>query len=373
MLLLAAGFVGDRLGDGERSEARRGRERSIDARGAAAALPARSPPSSSVAIVYLGNMWWTVEATAYDRYVYKPLAATPSLVRRCDLRLELRDPGWIGSRRLDDFVADHGHLMHLFVLSPALDRSVASASERDPHRHLRAAAAGAAGGKYELFADLVHATGVSETVTGQFETAGMSGARRCRATTAPGLTVRQSVGRIVWVRDATPLVPKRLTIFTFRAEDESGPARAAISSCTWACPATRCSSGATARSLRMCIRPDPRRWRRSSSRCPATASHAQHETAPPSTVTFPYGFPEAGPVPDLRADQARRRDRDRRVRRRRQVTARICMLVVMIGWASAAHAQNERRHVVVSRDAADKVTVRAFRVPIAAPDRRPSR
>ena len=28
---------------------------------------------------------------------------------------------------------------------------------------------------YELFADLVHATGVSETVTGQIETAGIQG------------------------------------------------------------------------------------------------------------------------------------------------------------------------------------------------------
>ena len=35
---------------------------------------------------------------------------------------ELRDPGWIASRRLDDFVPDHGHLMHLFIVSPALDR-----------------------------------------------------------------------------------------------------------------------------------------------------------------------------------------------------------------------------------------------------------
>ena len=29
-------------------------------------------------------------------------------------------------------------------------------------------------------------------------------------------------GRIVWVRDATPLVPKRLTMFTFRVEDANG-------------------------------------------------------------------------------------------------------------------------------------------------------
>jgi hypothetical protein len=27
---------------------------------------------------------------------------------------------------------------------------------------------------------------------------------------------------------------------------------------------------------------------------PGNAPHAQHQTAPPSTVTFPYGFPEPG-------------------------------------------------------------------------------
>jgi hypothetical protein len=67
-------------------------------------------------------MWWTVEATAYDRYVYKPLVATPRLNPDSSLALTLTDPGWIGSRRLDDFVPDHGHVMHLFVLSPSLDR-----------------------------------------------------------------------------------------------------------------------------------------------------------------------------------------------------------------------------------------------------------
>ena len=30
-------------------------------------------------------------------------------------------------------------------------------------------------GKYEMFADLVHATGVSETVTGQLDTAAIAG------------------------------------------------------------------------------------------------------------------------------------------------------------------------------------------------------
>ena len=112
-----------RVGDGAGSAGWARARRSIRDRGAAAASPARSPRSSSAAIIYLGNMWWTVEATAYDRYVYKPLDCDAVARARCEADgSTLSDPGWIGSRRVDDFVADHGHLMHLFVLSPALDR-----------------------------------------------------------------------------------------------------------------------------------------------------------------------------------------------------------------------------------------------------------
>ena len=124
-------------------------------------------------------MWWSVEASAYDRYVYKPLTAGVTVSPDANLRLTLRDPGWIGSRRLDDFIPDHGHPMHLFVVSPALDRlwhlhpsetTTATFEHRLPDLPA---------GRYdELFADLVHATGVSETVTATVETAALQGGNR---------------------------------------------------------------------------------------------------------------------------------------------------------------------------------------------------
>ena len=166
MLLLAAGFVGivsamareARLGAGETLDPRARRRGRIA--GAIAAVVVGG-------IVYLGNMWWTVEATAYDRYVYKPLIATPSFVADATLRLDadaIRDGSAAGASTTS--FADHGHLMHLFVLSPALDRLW--------HLHPNEIRTGTfeqqlpalPAGKYELFADLVHATGVSETVTG---------------------------------------------------------------------------------------------------------------------------------------------------------------------------------------------------------------
>ena len=181
MLLLAAGFVGiisalareARLAPGEALD-RHARVRGWIAGAVAAVVVA--------GIVFLGNWWWSVEASNYDRYVYKPLNATPSVTADSRLRFDLHDPGWIASRRLDDFVPDHGHVMHLFIVSPALDRLW--------HLHPDEIATGAfeqrlpdvPPGQYELFADLVHATGVSETVTGRLKTAAIHGAP-LRATT----------------------------------------------------------------------------------------------------------------------------------------------------------------------------------------------
>jgi hypothetical protein len=343
MLLLAAGFVGiasalareGQLAAGETTD-RRARWRGRIA-GAVAAIVVG-------VIVFLGNMWWTVEASNYDQYVYKPLTATPSVTAEARLRLNLTDPGWIASRRLDDFVPDHGHLMHLFILSPTLDRLW--------HLHPDEVETGAFDqrlpavppGHYELFADLVHATGVSETVTGQLDTAAIDGAplsgddstwtsdvkgpsetaglprrssdvkgsseiaglpRRSSdvkgSSETAGLPRRSSdvkgasEGGIVWVHDETPLVTKRLTMFTFRVEDADGqpardlelymgmPGHAIFVRRDFKVFAHVHPSGSApmaAMDIAM----------------PSTPPHAQHEASAsrPSTVTFPYGFPQPG-------------------------------------------------------------------------------
>lgn len=106
MLLLAAGFIGivsaiareAWLGAGERVDTRALRRGRIA--GAVAAVVVGG-------ILFLGNMWWAVEASNYASYVYKPLIATATVTADARLRLDLRDPGWIGSRRLDDFGPRH--------------------------------------------------------------------------------------------------------------------------------------------------------------------------------------------------------------------------------------------------------------------------
>jgi hypothetical protein len=304
MLLLCAGFIAiisamvreARLDPGE-TPGIAARRRGRIAAGVAACL--------TVAAVFFGNRWWTAEASSYSRYVYKPLEATPSVRPDGCLRLELRDPGWIASRRLDDLVTDHGHLMHLFVLSPALDRlwhlhpdevTTGTFEHRLPEMPA---------GDYALFADLVHKTGLSETVTGTLKTPAIHGAplsgddsawaeSEPAARLTPGPTYETvDGGRIVWVRDATPLVPKRLTMFTFRVEQANGqpatdldlymgmPGHAVfVKRDRGVFAHVHPSGSAPMAAMEIAM--------------PSGSAHALHNAAVPSTVSFPYGFPERG-------------------------------------------------------------------------------
>jgi hypothetical protein len=254
-----------------------------------------------VLVITLGNSWWGAEAALYGRYVYKSLEATAAVAPDGRLALTLRDPGWIGSRRLDDFVADHDHLMHLFVVSPTLDRlwhlhpaetATAAFEQRLPDMPP---------GHYELFADLVHATGVSETVVARLEAPAFQGAPLTGDDSA--FTADDST-KIVWVRDEKPLVPRRLTMFTFRVDDASGqPAtdlelymgmpghavfvrrdRRVFAHVHPAGSAPMAALAIGQRGLAAANRGDEA----------AADPHARHAATRPSTVSFPYGFPEAG-------------------------------------------------------------------------------
>src|SRR5262249_1717658 len=130
----------------------------------------------------------------------------------------------------DDFVPDHGHVMHLFVVSSALDRLW--------HLHPDEIAAGASEqhlpdmpeGRYELFADVVHATGVAETITAQLDTPAVQGGPLNGDDSAfagstgigEGPSRLPDGGRMVWLRDTRPLTTKRLTMLLFRVEDAAG-------------------------------------------------------------------------------------------------------------------------------------------------------
>jgi hypothetical protein len=204
----------------------------------------------------------------------------------------LTDPGWIRSRRLDDFVPDHGHLMHLFIVTPSLDRLWHLHPDQVTTAAFEQILPAIPRGSYELFGDLVHRTGVSETVTASFESPGIGGIA-LSGDDSRWAADDASRGRITWVRGADPLVAKRLTIFTFRVEDESGqPARdlelymgmpghaVFIRRDRTVFAHVHPSGSAPMAALELAA--------------PPNQSHAHHDPALPPGVSFPYGFPEPG-------------------------------------------------------------------------------
>jgi hypothetical protein len=167
-------------------------------------------------VLAFGNAWWSDEARAYAGYTYKPLALEPRLDGGA-LVLVVRDPGWL-DRRVDDWVPDHGHLVHLFVVSSSLDRIW----------HLHPTATGPAtftqalpsmpAGRYRLFADLVHRSGLAETATGELELPSIEGAPLSGDDAA--MVEPVDGARIVWDREE--LVAGRATTFRFHVEDAAG-------------------------------------------------------------------------------------------------------------------------------------------------------
>jgi len=137
-------------------------------------------------LVYLGGRWWNLEARNYAASVYKspPISASLEAGGRLVLRGEggrvVIVPGRVArvaaSRKLDDLVPDHNHLMHLFLIRvPSMDRFY--------HLHPEQIETGAfaqnlpaiSAGHYQIFADIVHRSGFPETLVGAIDLPDVAG------------------------------------------------------------------------------------------------------------------------------------------------------------------------------------------------------
>jgi hypothetical protein len=117
------------------------------------------------AAVWFGNVWWKGEANSYARYVYKPLTMQPVLGPGQVLNLKIEDPGWLKSRRIDDFVLDHDHLMHLYLIrQPGMDVVYHLHPEQIAPGEFQLSLPSIPAGLYDVYADVVHATGFPETL-----------------------------------------------------------------------------------------------------------------------------------------------------------------------------------------------------------------
>ena len=270
-----------------------------------------------VAGVILGNAWWKSEAASYSKYIYKPLLMQPTLRAGNVLDLELHDPGWLQMRKLDDFIPDHDHLMHLYMIRwPQMD--VVYHVHPDPVStgEFQLALPSVPAGTYRLYADVVHAAGFPETIVGTItlpEIAGRplagddsggtdsSGA----TTTGPEQRFKLADGYTMLWKQPSKLTSKKPEEFEFELLDPQGqpPAdmalymgmlgHAAFVKTDGTVFAHIHPTGTVAMAAFMMANPQANS---------GTAGHVgmnmpgmnMEQGGLPGTVSFPYGFPSSG-------------------------------------------------------------------------------
>ena len=118
-------------------------------------------------IVFGGWRWWTGEAAAYQRTLYRPLAVTASTTVENGaqrFRLAITDSAWL-ARRITPILPDHGKMMHLFLIAD---------STLDVLAHLHPAMVDSntfetslpalPAGTYRVYGDVVHESGYERTL-----------------------------------------------------------------------------------------------------------------------------------------------------------------------------------------------------------------
>jgi hypothetical protein len=206
---------------------------------------ARVPMIVALALVagllYVGGVWWKSSAADVAKQGYKLPRVEAALQPGGSLLLHLSDPNgksWSESIELDDLIPDHGHLMHLFLIRmPAMDsfwhlHPVQTATGVFSH-----ALPSIPAGHYEIFADVVHATGFPETFVGRIDLPEVAGqplsgddsggaAPPLAAGNAEQIAVSLPDGtRILWLRDSAPLRVRQTAWLRFRVEGaDSQPA-----------------------------------------------------------------------------------------------------------------------------------------------------
>lgn len=187
-----------------------------------------------IVILYFGNKWWQSEANEYGRNIYKPVQVQAALESGNRLVLRLQ-PAWFRLRAVDDYVPDHNHLMHLFVIRvPALDRMWHLHPDQTGPGVFAEALPVMPAGKYQLFADVVHKNGLPETGVAEIEVPDVAGkgligddssaeaAPMSQADFSRTAFPLAGGGRMIWERDSSPLMSRRTSLFRFRVEDRNG-------------------------------------------------------------------------------------------------------------------------------------------------------
>jgi len=118
-------------------------------------------------LVWGGATWWNAEAASYSLDVYHPLNVDPVLSGNVlDLNVRAFHPdSERRGRSNNDFLPDHGHLMHLYAIrEPEMDAVFHLHPELAGAGDFRISLPAMPAGDYTLYGDVVHASGFPETL-----------------------------------------------------------------------------------------------------------------------------------------------------------------------------------------------------------------
>lgn len=264
------------------------------------------------AAVWLGGTWWKAEAVSYAGAVYRPLSIDPALHNGIlDLKIgSLAASGRRSKTRLNtDLMPDHGHLMHLYAIrEPQMD----AIYHLHPHEvspgELQTRLPELPPGRYRLFADIVHRSGLPETLTSTLDVpSGFQGGPLDGedAAAAPAPLFAGMLGpadklpdgyTIVWDKPAT-LRANEAVMFRFKMLNAQGkpatdvvpylgmPGHAAFVKTDWTAFAHTHPAGSAPMQDVMLANPEAMEG----------MSAPGKSSAPlPPMVEFPYGFPATG-------------------------------------------------------------------------------
>jgi hypothetical protein len=206
-----------------------------------------------VAVVILAGAkyWWGTEASANEALSYHLPHAELSIVAGNQLQLRLQNPNedagfFIAGKdrierpdrlRLDDLVPDHGHLVHLFLVRmPDMKSFWHLHPEQQATADFKQDLPSLPAGHYQVYADIVHATGFPETEVDEIDLPGIAGKPVSSDDSGgPDFSAADQVAqlsdgyRMVWEVDAGARRKLGMTFkinqpiwFRFRVEDKDG-------------------------------------------------------------------------------------------------------------------------------------------------------
>ncbi|HEY2012799.1 MAG TPA: hypothetical protein VGH38_04825 [Bryobacteraceae bacterium] len=238
MLFLVAAFVSI-LGAGRREGFLAPGEQPGPAQSKRARMVMVGAALAMAAILYFGRSWWNSSALELARrMIYHPPTLSATLQPEGQLVLGMGESQWHKGRPetvMTELIPDHGHLMHLFLIrTPALDRMYHLHPTRGDDQAFRQQLPPLPAGHYQIYADIVRASGFPDTMTAEIDLPDVPGKPLegdDSAASAPPLAgspqVKESApledgGRMVWERGSTPLRARQVAWFRFRVEDATG-------------------------------------------------------------------------------------------------------------------------------------------------------